>query len=90
MRSELYNIFINFYCFKILLCLLGGIVRIPVILNNMVHMVMYSYYLLSAMGPGIQKKINNYKKYITIIQMVKTFYYLCKNEIAQIIKNIYN
>lgn len=53
--------------------LLGGIVRIPVMLNNMVHMVMYSYYLLSAMGPGIQKKINNYKKYITIIQMVNTF-----------------
>lgn len=49
----------------------GGIVRIPVILNNMVHMVMYSYYLLSSMGPGIQNKINSYKKYITIIQMVQ-------------------
>jgi len=51
---------------------LGGIVRIPVMLNNMVHMVMYSYYLLSSMGPGIQNKINSYKKYITIIQMVNT------------------
>lgn len=38
----------------------------------MVHMVMYSYYLLSSMGPGIQNKINSYKKYITIIQMVNT------------------
>lgn len=49
----------------------GGIVRIPVILNNMVHMVMYSYYLLSSMGPAIQRKINSYKKYITIIQMAQ-------------------
>lgn len=43
-------------------------------LNNMVHMVMYSYYLLSSMGPGIQNKINSYKKYITIIQMVNTLF----------------
>lgn len=46
----------------------------------MVHMVMYSYYLLSAMGPGIQKKINSYKKYITIIQMVNNFKYLQYND----------
>uniref|UniRef100_A0A2S2Q638 Elongation of very long chain fatty acids protein n=1 Tax=Sipha flava TaxID=143950 RepID=A0A2S2Q638_9HEMI len=54
----------------------GGIVRIPVMLNNTVHMVMYSYYLLSAMGPRIQKKINDYKKYITIMQMVRNIKYL--------------
>jgi len=49
-------------------------------LNNTVHMVMYSYYLLSSMGPGIQNKINSYKKYITIIQMVNTLfkYYVLK------------
>lgn len=45
-------------------------------LNNTVHMVMYSYYLLSAMGPRIQKKINDYKKYITIMQMVSKIKYL--------------
>lgn len=65
---------------NIVVVLLGGIVRIPVMLNNMVHMVMYSYYLLSAMGPGIQKKINSYKKYITIIQMVNKFKYICRKE----------
>lgn len=57
-------------------CILGGFVRVPVILNNIVHMVMYSYYLLSSMGPGIQRKINSYKKYITIIQMVNNFKYI--------------
>lgn len=50
---------------------IGGIVRIPVMLNNTVHMIMYLYYLLASMGPRIQKKIDSYKKYITIIQMVR-------------------
>ncbi|XP_050542565.1 elongation of very long chain fatty acids protein-like [Daktulosphaira vitifoliae] len=49
----------------------GGVVRIPVILNCFVHMMMYFYYLLSSLGPKIQKKIEFYKKYITIIQMVQ-------------------
>lgn len=64
--------------------LLGGIVRIPVMLNNMVHMVMYLYYLLAAMGPKIQRKIDSYKKYITIIQMVSNFKYLHNNDIKYI------
>ncbi|XP_050431732.1 elongation of very long chain fatty acids protein-like [Adelges cooleyi] len=58
----------------------GGIVRIPVILNCIVHMVMYSYYMLSSMGPKIQKKIDSYKKYITIIQMVQ-FCFLIVNSL---------
>lgn len=52
-------------------------------LNNTVHMVMYLYYLLSAMGPGIQKKINDYKKYITIIQMVSNSKYLHYNKVIR-------
>lgn len=64
--------------------LLGGIVRIPVMLNNMVHMVMYLYYLLAAMGPKIQRKIDSYKKYITIIQMVSNFKYLRNSNIKHI------
>lgn len=60
--------------------ILGGIVRIPVMLNNTVHMVMYSYYLLSSMGPGIQRKINSYKKYITIMQMVRKYKNICRTK----------
>jgi len=53
-------------------------------LNNTVHMVMYSYYLLSSMGPGIQNKINSYKKYITIIQMVNTLFKYIRFKIFEI------
>lgn len=50
----------------------------------MVHMVMYLYYLLAAMGPKIQRKIDSYKKYITIIQMVRNFKYLRNSNIKHI------
>lgn len=42
----------------------------PVMINSLVHMLMYTYYLLSAIGPKVQRKIVKWKKYITIIQMV--------------------
>lgn len=42
----------------------------PILLNSFVHFLMYTYYLLSAFGPEVQDKINRWKKYITIIQMV--------------------
>lgn len=38
-------------------------------LNANVHIVMYSYYLLTAFGPKMQKFLW-WKKYITIIQIV--------------------
>jgi len=40
------------------------------ILNTMVHVIMYSYYALSAFGPRIQKYLW-WKKYITIIQLIQ-------------------
>ncbi|KAK3913334.1 Elongation of very long chain fatty acids protein [Frankliniella fusca] len=39
-------------------------------LNTFVHIVMYSYYLLAALGPQVQKYLW-WKKYITVLQMVQ-------------------
>ncbi|VEN49055.1 unnamed protein product [Callosobruchus maculatus] len=39
-------------------------------LNTFVHIIMYSYYMLSAMGPEIQKYLW-WKKYITTLQMIQ-------------------
>lgn len=40
-------------------------------LNTFVHIIMYSYYLLAALGPKYQKYLW-WKKYLTTIQMVWT------------------
>ncbi|KAF0985695.1 hypothetical protein HZS_1155, partial [Henneguya salminicola] len=49
------------------------IVGMPlVILNSIVHVFMYSYYLLSGLGPSIQKYLW-WKKYITQMQLVFSF-----------------
>jgi hypothetical protein len=42
----------------------------PIMPNCLVHVIMYTYYLLTAMGPKWQKLIAKYKKYLTVIQMV--------------------
>lgn len=47
----------------------GSWILIP-LLNGFVHVVMYTYYLLSGLGPGVQKYLW-WKKYITLIQMVR-------------------
>jgi hypothetical protein len=38
-------------------------------LNTFVHIIMYSYYLLAALGPRFQKYVW-WKKYLTVLQMV--------------------
>lgn len=38
-------------------------------INSFIHIIMYAYYLLSAMGPKVQKYLW-WKKYITILQIV--------------------
>lgn len=48
----------------------AGVNGIFPIFNSLVHVVMYSYYALSAMGPAIQKYLW-WKKYITQIQLVQ-------------------
>lgn len=40
------------------------------LLNTFVHIVMYTYYMFSAMGPQFQKYLW-WKKYLTTLQMVK-------------------
>lgn len=41
-------------------------------INSFIHIVMYAYYLLAAMGPRIQKYLW-WKKYITVLQIVSTY-----------------
>ncbi|XP_054274145.1 elongation of very long chain fatty acids protein AAEL008004-like isoform X2 [Macrosteles quadrilineatus] len=40
------------------------------LLNTFVHIIMYSYYLLAALGPGMQKYLW-WKKYLTSLQMAQ-------------------
>jgi len=50
---------------------LGGChsVFVP-LLNTFVHILMYFYYMVSAMGPSYSKAIAPWKKYLTTIQLV--------------------
>ncbi|KAI8419807.1 hypothetical protein MSG28_008453 [Choristoneura fumiferana] len=49
----------------------GGIASFSPMINNAVHVVMYSYYLLSSEGsPTVKATLIKYKKWITIMQMV--------------------
>ncbi|XP_060657224.1 elongation of very long chain fatty acids protein F-like [Drosophila nasuta] len=48
----------------------GGQYAVMGLLNTFVHMVMYFYYLISAMNPGIKSSLW-WKKYITKLQMVQ-------------------
>jgi phosphatidylglycerophosphate synthase len=38
-------------------------------INTFVHTIMYSYYMLAALGPRVQKYLW-WKKYLTVLQMV--------------------
>ena len=48
----------------------GGLGTFHAMINSLVHMVMYSYYGLSAMGPKYQKYLW-WKKYLTVFQMTQ-------------------
>jgi elongation of very long chain fatty acids protein 7 len=37
--------------------------------NNIVHVIMYTYYMMSAMGPQYQKYLW-WKKHLTLLQLV--------------------
>lgn len=47
----------------------GGMGTFHALLNCVVHVIMYTYYGLSAMGPNYQKYLW-WKKYLTTIQLV--------------------
>ncbi|XP_047535906.1 elongation of very long chain fatty acids protein AAEL008004-like [Vanessa atalanta] len=50
----------------------GGISSFSPMLNNAVHVVMYTYYLLSSEGsPTVKGLLIKYKKWITVMQMIQ-------------------
>ncbi|XP_069671883.1 very long chain fatty acid elongase 7-like [Periplaneta americana] len=49
----------------------GGTMAFPVMLNCVVHTFMYTYYLLTSLGPQWQNRIGKYKRYLTVFQMVQ-------------------
>ena len=48
----------------------GGQASFFAFLNALVHIVMYFYYFLAAMGPGVQKYLG-WKKYLTTFQIIQ-------------------
>ncbi|KAJ8260843.1 hypothetical protein COCON_G00165660 [Conger conger] len=48
----------------------GGLGTFHALLNSVVHVIMYSYYAMSALGPAYQKYLW-WKKYMTTIQLVQ-------------------
>ncbi len=48
----------------------GGAAYFGAMLNSLVHVFMYSYYLLAAMGPAYKKYLW-WKPYITKMQLVR-------------------
>ena len=47
----------------------GGMSTFQALVNSAVHVIMYSYYALAALGPAYQKYLW-WKKYLTTIQLV--------------------
>jgi uncharacterized membrane protein YcgQ (UPF0703/DUF1980 family) len=50
----------------------GGHGTLQGLINSFVHIIMYSYYLLAALGPTVQKYLW-WKKYLTTLQIVRHF-----------------
>lgn len=53
-----------------------------VVLNSFVHILMYSYYFLSLFGPGLQRRLNWFKRCITTVQIVQFLILLVNGTIA--------
>ena len=50
----------------------GGSAIIPIVVNSLVHVLMYAYYGLTALGPAVQKYLW-WKRYLTMIQLIQFF-----------------
>lgn len=50
----------------------GGSAIVPIIVNSLVHVLMYAYYGLSAIGPRMQKYLW-WKRHLTITQLIQFF-----------------
>lgn len=46
-------------------------VLFPIALNTFIHVIMYSYYFASTLGPQWQKALSKWKNKLTIMQMVR-------------------
>lgn len=51
------------------------------LLNTFVHIIMYTYYLFSALGPQLQKVLW-WKKYLTALQMVSQKIFWCHPKLS--------
>jgi len=60
---------INLFILFTLIIFAGGTPSIYMALNSAIHVLMYMYYLFTGIGMG--KALAPWKKYLTIIQMVK-------------------
>ncbi len=72
---------------QIFALIIGGHSTFFAMLNSFVHIVMYFYYMIAAMGPQYQKYIW-WKKYLTAFQMVSLFDYKLIH--TTLISNAYN
>lgn len=54
----------------IIFIIIGGMATFPAVINSLIHIIMYSYYLLSSLGPEWQKVLAKWKPRITMLQMV--------------------
>ena len=50
----------------------GGHVTFFGLINSFVHIIMYTYYMLAALGPSVQKYLW-WKKHVTTLQLVSHF-----------------
>lgn len=50
----------------------GGSAIIPIVVNSLVHVLMYAYYGLAAIGPSMQKYLW-WKRHLTMVQLVQFF-----------------
>ncbi|KAF0770045.1 elongation of very long chain fatty acids protein 4-like [Aphis craccivora] len=57
-------------CFAHLRFIKSENAAIGTIINSFVHVVMYSYYFLTALGPSVQKHLW-WKKYLTRVQIIQ-------------------
>lgn len=54
----------------------GGSAILPIVINSLVHVLMYTYYGLAAIGPRLQKYLW-WKRHLTIIQLIQFFVGVC-------------